>query len=105
VLEAQFCKGRTAVPYWGDAMRPSEELIFDPADPVAAKVIDFPRGPQALDALIDEAARGELQTAASAEERYAVIRGVFHIPGDRSCSKEVERYVLNAIGKNDAAVQ
>lgn len=103
VLEAQFCKGRTAVPYWGDAMRPSEELIFDPADPVAAKVIDFPRGPQALDALIDEAARGELQTAASAEERYAVIRGVFHIPGDRSCSKEVERYVLDAIGMESLA--
>ncbi|PYB77104.1 hypothetical protein [Rhizobium wuzhouense] len=105
VLEAQFCKGRTAVPYWGDAMRPSEELMFDPADPVAAKVIDFPRGPEAFDALIDEAARGDLQTTASAEERYAVIRGIFHIPADRSCSKEVERYVLNAIGKNDAAAQ
>ncbi|WLR92425.1 hypothetical protein [Shinella zoogloeoides] len=105
VLEAQFCKGRTAVPYWGDAMRPSEELMFDPADPVAAKVIDFPRGPEAFDALLDEAARGDLETTASVEERYAVIRGIFHIPADRSCSKEVERYVLNAIGKNHAAAQ
>ncbi|WP_411037714.1 hypothetical protein, partial [Shinella sp. BYT-45] len=97
VLEAQFCRGRTAVPYWGDAMRPPEELIFDPHDPVVAKVIDFPSSPDAFNALLDDAAGRDLQSASSAEDRHAVIRRVFHMPSAGSCSKEVERYVLNAI--------
>lgn len=99
VLEAQFCKGRTAVPYWGDAMRPSEELIFDPLDPIVSKVIDFPRSSEAFNTLLDDAVGGDLQNIASIEERNAAIQRVFYMPPNGSCSKEVEQYVLNAIGK------
>lgn len=107
VLEAQFCKARTAVPYWGDAARPSEELIFDPADPVVAKAVEFPTGPEAFDALLDTAAGGDQQNAVSAADRHAVVRRIFHTPDHGSCSKEVEGYVLSAIagGRLHAAAQ
>lgn len=97
VLEAQFCRARTVVPYWGDAVRPSEELIFDPENPIVAKAIEFPQNSEALVELLDTAALDDQPTEISASDRHAVVERIFHTPINGSCSKEVESYVLAAI--------
>jgi hypothetical protein len=102
LVEALFSDTRIAIPCWSDADRPREELVFDPDDARLGVALDFSRSPGELKEELELAARGKLRAPASAEERLEVVRKIFYVPPDLSCSREVERFVRSQVGPRPA---
>jgi len=98
LVEAMFTRARVAIPCWGDADRPREELMFNPDDRGLGEVIDFARAPHELERQLEAAARAALDEPASAARRLDVVRRIFYVPDGRTCSQEVERFVTAQIG-------
>jgi len=93
VVEALFTSAQIAIPCWGDADRPREELMFNPDDRSLDGVVDFPRSPDALREQLTRAAAARLSDPASPAARREVIEKILHYPHDHSCSQAVERFV------------
>lgn len=98
LLEAQFCHGQTVIPYWGDAERDDEELMFTPSDPQTARAILFPESPEQLTALLADAACSswERPSVDDADRDY-IVRKIFHVPAVGNSSAAVEHYVRQNI--------
>ncbi|MFP9136007.1 hypothetical protein ACLI1C_02375 [Devosia sp. XGJD_8] len=105
VLEAQFCVGQTVVPFWGDARRPDEELIFTPSDAATARVIAFPESADALRALLANSARPDWTPApVSTDDKNHIISQIFYQPPQGNSSQAVEAYVRQAIAEGPSSV-
>lgn len=92
LLEAHFTNTTIVVPYWSDARRHADELIFDPDDAVTQKVIQFPTSAEEFSGLIDRAVAGECNNMDVAD-RLAIIRKVFYFPESTTCCEQVEVFV------------
>ncbi|TCS72488.1 hypothetical protein EDC61_105143 [Sulfuritortus calidifontis] len=99
LLEARFTAAQVVVPFWGDARRHPDELIFNPADPVTRKVVDFPESPVELETLLNEAIVCQNYMRPNVEDRLAVIQKVFYFPADCTCSENVEAFVRSRMKK------
>jgi hypothetical protein len=97
LVEAMFTQACVTIPCWSDADRPREELMFNPDDPKLKNVIAFARSAEELDRHLVLAARGQHAQPGAAAERLTMVRRIFHIPHQGTCSEEVERFVRTRI--------
>lgn len=92
LLEALLCGARLAVPAWGDAARPANELMIDPANPKVAPAFDFMESPEALAAALENVA-AETPTLPDMRVRRDVFREYFHYPEEGTSCDAVVQFI------------
>lgn len=92
VMEALFSHAAIAVPFWGDAHKPADELNLDPDHSETGRLISFLPDAPALAAMIAQAAQ-TTQPRVDREAREALIFRYFHRPGEGGATAEVERFI------------
>jgi hypothetical protein len=103
LVEAMFTHARITIPCWSDADRPREELMFNPDDQELKNVVGFARSAEELKRDLERAACGQQAEPAAAADRLNVVRRIFHVPDEGTCSREVEQFVRRRIAARESS--